>query len=526
MGVYSESGNLKITVNDTTGVGRYAADGSIRVTLVTGNTYTGIYAADGSMNVVDVTGESISTYKGLYHPSGAIRGRLAPFDSYSGFYAPDGSLYLTNFFRPIHLFLSSEQGVWYDPSDLSTLFQDSAGSTPVTAVEQPVGRILDKSGRGNHATQATSGSRPVLSARYNLLTNTENFSAAYWTKSNAAVTANVITAPDGTTTGDLVYPLSTGAARGVYTSVSGTGLRTVSFCFKASGFTWAWIADSSGITGGAWYNLVTGIKGTVKANHTHDMVSLGDGWFRCTLSSSTAGFNYAQIGMSDNDNSMTATVSGTNGIYVWGADVRSSSDGIGLPTYQRVNTSTDYNTSGFPLYLLFDGTDDSLSTSSINFSTTDKMNIFTGIRKLSDAATGMAVELSDNTDSAPNEGSFWITAPHGAGSTYLFASRGTVRQATPAPTGFVSPITNVLTAIGDISGDVARLRINGTQVAETLGDQGTGNYGNHPLYIGLRGGISLPFNGRLYSLVVRGATSSSAQIAATEKWINNKIGAY
>lgn len=43
------------------------------------------------------------------------------------------------------LFASGAPGVWYDPSDMSTLFQDSAGTTPVTAVEQPVGLMLDKS---------------------------------------------------------------------------------------------------------------------------------------------------------------------------------------------------------------------------------------------------------------------------------------------------------------------------------------------------------------------------------------------
>jgi hypothetical protein len=62
--------------------------------------------------------------------------------------------------------------VWYDPSDLSTLFQDPAGTTPVTAVGQQVGRMLDKSGRGNHATQSTLTSRPILqqdaSGRYYL----------------------------------------------------------------------------------------------------------------------------------------------------------------------------------------------------------------------------------------------------------------------------------------------------------------------------------------------------------------------
>jgi hypothetical protein len=63
---------------------------------------------------------------------------------------------------PTSLFAAGEQGVWYDPSDLSSMFQDSAGTTPVTAAGQPVGKINDKSGRGNHATQATAASRPTL----------------------------------------------------------------------------------------------------------------------------------------------------------------------------------------------------------------------------------------------------------------------------------------------------------------------------------------------------------------------------
>jgi len=48
-------------------------------------------------------------------------------------------------FSPALLFAQGEQGAWYDPSDYSTLFTDSAGTTPVTAVEQFVGLMLDKS---------------------------------------------------------------------------------------------------------------------------------------------------------------------------------------------------------------------------------------------------------------------------------------------------------------------------------------------------------------------------------------------
>lgn len=43
------------------------------------------------------------------------------------------------------LFTSGEQGFFYDPNDLSTLYQDAEGIIPVTAAGQPVGLMLDKS---------------------------------------------------------------------------------------------------------------------------------------------------------------------------------------------------------------------------------------------------------------------------------------------------------------------------------------------------------------------------------------------
>lgn len=79
--------------------------------------------------------------------------------------AADGAVYVSNTgggggWTPADLFIDGEQGAWYDPSDLSTMFQDTAGTIPVTAAGQTVARINDKSGRGNHATQATAAARP------------------------------------------------------------------------------------------------------------------------------------------------------------------------------------------------------------------------------------------------------------------------------------------------------------------------------------------------------------------------------
>ena len=61
---------------------------------------------------------------------------------------PLGAIYISELatsFSPIDLFQNNEQGAWYDPSDLTMMFQDSAGTVPVTADGQPVGLILDKS---------------------------------------------------------------------------------------------------------------------------------------------------------------------------------------------------------------------------------------------------------------------------------------------------------------------------------------------------------------------------------------------
>jgi len=64
-------------------------------------------------------------------------------------------------FNPEDLFFLGEKGAYYYPSDLSTLFQDAAGTTAVTAGGDPVGLAVDKSGNEVNAAQSVSASRPV-----------------------------------------------------------------------------------------------------------------------------------------------------------------------------------------------------------------------------------------------------------------------------------------------------------------------------------------------------------------------------
>ena len=58
------------------------------------------------------------------------------------------------------MFSNGEQGFFYDPNDLSTLYQDAAGTIPVTSVGQPVGLMLDKSNGlvlGNELSNYSAG---------------------------------------------------------------------------------------------------------------------------------------------------------------------------------------------------------------------------------------------------------------------------------------------------------------------------------------------------------------------------------
>ena len=64
-------------------------------------------------------------------------------------------------FTPTTLFAASEKGAWYDPSDLGSVWADTAATTPAT-VNGAVARINDKSANGNHAIQATAANRPIL----------------------------------------------------------------------------------------------------------------------------------------------------------------------------------------------------------------------------------------------------------------------------------------------------------------------------------------------------------------------------
>lgn len=409
------------------------------------------------------------------------------------------------------IFADGTQGAWYDPSDLTTLFQDSAGTTPVTAVEQPVGLMRDKSGRGNHAFQSTSASRPTYSRRINLLLNTEFAGAVAgapgtvptsWTSNSA--TGEIAASSSGvrfvtSSTRRTMSQTQTAPANAVYVFQATVNI-AVSVVVRN------FISSTSTTISSVAYS----IDGVSVSDSTVPAVGLRTLTATITINA-TGGSTVFQIGAGVQANT-TADITFLTASLV-PANLAS------LP-YQRVVTSTDYNADPtlFPAYLKADGTDDGMLTNSIDFTGTDKMFVSAGVRKLSDAARAVVVELGNAASAAI----FRLEAPNSAaGNNYNFATGGTTLVAIAAAT-FTSPISNIVSGIGNISGDSAILRVNGTEATSSAADQGTGNFSNNPLYLFRRGGTTLPFNGWFYGSVIAGKTLTASQISAVERYLASK----
>ena len=177
-------------------------------------------------------------------------------------------------------------------------------------------------------------------------------------------------------------------------------------------------------------------------------------------------------------------------------------------------------------YLAFDGIDDFLVTNNIDFTMTDKVSLFAGVRKLSDAATAVVAELG--TDSITVNGTFGLFAPAGTGLTkFQFLSRGAsgTNYARALNAIYNAPLSAVLRGIGSIADQNSELCVNGVFIEKSpTGLTSTGNYSASPLYIGRRGGTSLPFNGHIYSLIGIGRLTTNSETIAIEKAIAKATG--
>ncbi len=434
-------------------------------------------------------------------------------------------------------FIASNQTITYYfvATAATTYFQFMPRGTGLTAFIDDFS--VKTLGLGNHAIAFNNTTaRPELRARVNLLTYSEEFQNGAWTKNNStAANTTATTDPLGGTTADVYTNTGSGDwlnTASAITIVAGLNY-TYSIYAKRGTQDWLRLSGWNDVTGtgttqafNAWFNLATGAKGTLSSGAdgtavSHDMVSVGNGWYRCTVVGRSTALTtlFPELNMTTADAVTTRPATG-NEVYIWGADLRPANIGANVPAYQRIADANTYDTNGFPLYLRLDGIDDGMYTpANLDLSNTAQVAVFAGVRKLSDAQMAIA-ELSANVNS--NNGVFGLFNGFPSGTDIQYGGGGTAKQFINSAAS--APTSRVISGISEISGASTILRLNGVQVSSSSASLGTGNFGSYPLYIGARNNSSLWLNGQLYSLAVVGSAVSAGNIAAMESWVAGRTG--
>jgi hypothetical protein len=168
--------------------------------------------------------------------------------------------------------------------------------------------------------------------------------ATTWNAVNVYVTQSFITAPDGTLTGNFVSESVTTDSHYIYQTIA-DGLTTGSeyvASIHARFLNRPWIAMETNTGAKAWFNIQTGITGSLTGSNA-TITAVSGGWYRCALyftSSVASGPQNIQYNLADaNGNLSYAGVAGT-GSYLWGAQFE---NGNVLGPY-RATTATGFTT--------------------------------------------------------------------------------------------------------------------------------------------------------------------------------------
>jgi hypothetical protein len=174
------------------------------------------------------------------------------------------------------------------------------------------------------------------------LTYSSSFDNAAWTKSNASVTANTTTSPDGTQNADSLIENGANDHHLIYQGdnpVAGSYSASVFIKKNTRQYAFLQIATDTVVNR---YTIVVDLNnGTMTASSTsgapsgtsYKIDSIGNGWYRLSVTAThTAGLLYSIFGLSNSANPTFSAEAvplysgdGTSSAYFWGAQIESGS---------------------------------------------------------------------------------------------------------------------------------------------------------------------------------------------------------
>jgi len=195
----------------------------------------------------------------------------------------------------------------------------------------------------------TGGGCPALlmePTRTNYVDQSEYFGA--WTDSGATVTDNNTTSPEGLLNASKLQTKFN--ASSVNHQIDGASATIPSGAVSASIFAKKGNTDfirlrlngtSNQIR--AWFDLSNGNPGTVDSGGTSSMTSMGDGWYRCTVTEAgnTNTSAALQVFINEGDGDTTWIADGDEYIYIYGAQLEEGSNATSyMPNYGAAATVT------------------------------------------------------------------------------------------------------------------------------------------------------------------------------------------
>lgn len=459
------------------------------------------------------------------------------------------------------LFANGEQGFVYYPNDLSTLYQDAAGTIPVTSVGQPVGLVLDKS-KGLVLGEELASVTEVVSLPIDAVGGVKTYLIG---AVDIGKTYQIsFTVSNFTGSGDVgIVGPTTQWLDGTSVSISSNGTKR---CIRTKLTTREVYLYTRNTAACVFSNI--SIK-EIKGHHAYQTTSASRPILKQTpilapnLLTTYDFRTWAVIGAPNplTANSFTTTASGgvrvdilkPNTSYMLELDIENTStvnvyhgsgtntavtSGVrrkvlvqvttdtGIAFYLRnsaagtttvhsikvqevIGYRTDQN------YLAFDGVDDFLQTGSIDFSGTDDVTVIAACVYARESAS-VLLESGLNSSSS----GFGLYAPHlnntFRGQDYRSAARSVNTLSGTASLGEAYVLRMELTA------SEINLAINGSVTKSDA--PRSGSYAIEPIYIGRRGGTSLTFNGNIYGLICIGRVPSDSETKAIEKDFAKRTG--
>lgn len=370
------------------------------------------------------------------------------------------------------LFANNEQGFAFDFNDLSTMYQDTIGTIPVTSVGQPVGLVLDKSKElalGNNIVNSKNqtGNTPTATITYD---------GEWW---------------------NIFSTASSSIFLGIRQDSLSPGSYKITFSFKQRPVNSRITIEGSN----GQYTLspkeVNGSLSVIAQVNTSFVVFFRD----VTVNSGYAGSFKIDSIISLSGNHATQTTSSKRPIL-------------------RQNATTG------AYYLAFDGVDDFLVTANIDFSAADDFTMFLGNTKLNDTIMRNLFNIWNSSIGDSTMFALWVGGGVG-GSTESFTSKhpstGYNVMTKSSYPSFNAPKDTVVTLKYDNISKKHLFTLNRLVTQQTT-IANTNKIANYPLYIGSKTESACFFNGNLYSLIGITRLATDAEITNTENAIAKNVG--